>query len=104
MVWYTLRTPYPLWEGKSELGTPNQKITLAMNELLPPRPPVGKLLTAEQIVETLFDPGARPTAKWLRRQARAKRFPSVSFGHLIFFDLETSRAFVRDSLSKTRRF
>ena len=63
-----------------------------------------KLLTAEQIVEALFDPGARPSAKWLRRQARAKHFPCVSFGHLLFFDLETSRAFVRESLSKSHRF
>ncbi len=51
----------------------------------------GKLVCAEQLLEQLFDPGAKPSVRWLRTQTRAKAIPHVRIGHLVFFDVEMVR-------------
>ncbi len=52
----------------------------------------GKLVNAVQLLEQLFDEGARPSMRWLRQQTKAKAIPHVRIGHLVFFDLEMVRA------------
>lgn len=51
----------------------------------------GKLVCAQQLLDELFDPGARPSLRWLRSQTKAKAIPHVRIGHLVFFDLEMVR-------------
>jgi len=55
----------------------------------------GKLVTAEQMLDSVFDPGARPSIRWLRTQTKAKAIPFVRIGHLVFFDVDL----VRESLA-----
>ena len=57
---------------------------MLMNELTL----TGKLVNAEQLLDALFDPEARPSLRWLRTQTKAKTIPYVRLGHLIFFDVE----------------
>jgi hypothetical protein len=52
----------------------------------------GKLVTAQQLLDAVFDPGARPSVRWLRSQTKAKAIPHVRIGHLVFFDVEMVRA------------
>ncbi len=52
----------------------------------------GKLVCAQQLLEQLFDPGARPSVRWLRTQTKSKSIPHVRIGHLVFFDVEMVRA------------
>ena len=52
----------------------------------------GKLLNAEQLLEALFTPEARPSMRWLRTQTKSRAIPFVRIGHLVFFDLEMVRA------------
>ena len=56
----------------------------------------GKLVTAQQLLDDLFDPGARPSIRWLRSQTKAKSIPHIRIGHLVFFDVEM----VRTALAK----
>lgn len=51
----------------------------------------GKLVGAEQLLDQLFDPGAKPSLRWLRTQTKAKSIPYVRIGHLVFFDVEMVR-------------
>jgi hypothetical protein len=51
----------------------------------------GKLLNAQQLLEALFEPEARPSIRWLRTQTKAKAIPYVRIGHLIFFDAQMVR-------------
>lgn len=51
----------------------------------------GKLVKAEQLLEALFAPEARPSMRWLWRQTKAKAIPFIRIGHLIFFDVELVR-------------
>lgn len=51
----------------------------------------GKLVTATQLLDQLFDPEARPSLRWLRTQTKAKAIPYVRIGHLVFFDVEIVR-------------
>jgi hypothetical protein len=62
-----------------------QKIT---NELAV----TGKLVSAHQLLEQLFDSNAKPSLRWLRTQTKAKAIPHVRIGHLVFFDVEMVRA------------
>ena len=55
----------------------------------------GKLVCAEQLLDQVFDPGARPGVRWLRSQAKAKAIPHVRIGHLVFFDV----VLVREALA-----
>jgi len=59
-----------------------------MNELVVS----GKLVSAEQLLELLFDEKSRPSLRWLRGQTKAKVIPHIRIGHLVFFDLEMVRA------------
>lgn len=52
----------------------------------------GKLVSAEQLLDALFDRQCRPSIRWLRTQTKAKAIPFVKIGHLIFFDVELVRA------------
>ena len=51
----------------------------------------GKLVKAEQLLEALFAPEARPSVRWLWTQTKAKAIPFVRIGHLVFFDVELVR-------------
>ena len=51
----------------------------------------GKLVSAEQLLDLLFDEGCRPSMRWLRTQTKSKAIPFVRIGHLVFFDLEMVR-------------
>ena len=51
----------------------------------------GKLVRAEQLLDTLFDPQCRPSMRWLRTQTANKVIPMVRIGHLCFFDVEMVR-------------
>lgn len=63
-----------------------------------------RLLNAEQLLEALFEPDARPSTRWLRMQTKAKSIPFIRIGRLIFFDLEMVRAsLARRNLVRLRR-
>ena len=51
----------------------------------------GKLVTAQQLLDEVFDPGARPSIRWLRTQTKVKSIPHIRIGHLVFFDVEMVR-------------
>lgn len=55
-----------------------------------------KLVSAEKLLETLFEPDCRPSLRTVRRWQRARVIPYVKIGSLVFFDLEK----VRESLSR----
>jgi len=58
-----------------------------------PQPPLtGKLVCSEQLLDALFDPGCRPSVRWLRNQVRAGVVPEVKIGHLCFFDVPAVKA------------
>ena len=74
---------------------------MLMNELTL----TGKLVNAEQLLDALFDPEARPSLRWLRTQTKAKTIPYVRLGHLIFFDVEMVRsALASKNLVRHRMF
>ena len=51
----------------------------------------GRLVSAEQLLDQLFAPEAKPSVRWLRSQTKAKSIPFIRIGHLVFFDLEMVR-------------
>lgn len=51
----------------------------------------GKLVGAEQLLDQLFDPEARPSIRWLREQTKARAIPFIRIGHLVFFDVDMVR-------------
>lgn len=55
----------------------------------------GKLVNADQLLDEIFDPTAKPSLRWLRTQTKAKSIPHVRIGHLVFFDV----AMVRTALA-----
>ena len=57
----------------------------------------GKLVSAEQLLDQLFDPQCRPSLRWLRSQTNSKAIPYIRIGHLVFFDLEMVRAALADT-------
>jgi hypothetical protein len=52
----------------------------------------GRLVSAEQLLDQVFDPSCKPSLRWLRTQTKARAIPFVRIGHLIFFDVELVRA------------
>ena len=52
----------------------------------------GKLVSAEQLLDELFDPKCKPSLRWLRSQTKARAIPFIRIGHLVFFDLEMVRS------------
>ena len=50
-----------------------------------------KLVCAQQLLDQLFDPAAKPSLRWLRAQTKAKSIPHVRIGHLVFFDVHMVR-------------
>ena len=63
----------------------------------------GKLVNAEQLLDEIFDPGSRPSIRWLRSQTKAKTIPFVRIGHLIFFDVALVRIVLADKNLVRRR-
>lgn len=51
----------------------------------------GKLVNAQELLQALFTPEARPSIRWLWSQTKARRIPFVRIGHLVFFDVEMVR-------------
>ena len=47
----------------------------------------GKLVTAKQLLEEVFETEAMPSLRWLRTQTKNKAIPFVRIGHLVFFDI-----------------
>lgn len=56
-----------------------------------------KLVDADGLLNSLFDPSCRPSLRWLRQQQKARSVPYVRIGRLIFFDVEA----VRNALTET---
>lgn len=52
----------------------------------------GKLVSAEQLLDQLFDPQCKPSLRWLRAQTKAKSIPHIRIGHLVFFDVDMVRS------------
>lgn len=52
----------------------------------------GKLVSAEKLLDQVFDENCKPSIRWLRTQTKAKAIPFVRIGHLIFFDVEMVKA------------
>ena len=52
----------------------------------------GKLVSAERLLEELFEPTSRPSLRWLRSQTRSKSIPHIRIGHLVFFDVDMVRS------------
>ena len=52
----------------------------------------GKLVSAEQLLEQLFDPDCKPSLRWLRSQTKSKAIPFIRIGHLVFFDMDMVRS------------
>ncbi len=53
--------------------------------------PHPQLVRGEQLLEMLFDEGARPTMRWLRDQQKARTIPHMKIGRLVFFNPEQVR-------------
>ena len=49
-------------------------------------------MDAEQLLDQLFTPEARPSIRWLREQTKARAIPFFRIGHLVFFDVDMVRA------------
>lgn len=56
-----------------------------------------KLINAQQLLEVIFTPEARPSLRWLREQTKNANIPYVRIGHLVFFDEEMVRAKLAES-------
>jgi len=67
-----------------------------------------KLVTAERLLEALFDEQSRPSLRWLRQMQKQRVIPYYKLGHLVRFDVEDVRAALQEercvrSRSTTRR-
>ena len=51
----------------------------------------GKLVSAGQLLDALFDPDCKPSLRWLRTQTKSKAIPHIRIGHLVFFDVDMVR-------------
>ncbi|MDP0499364.1 MAG: hypothetical protein Q7P63_04610 [Verrucomicrobiota bacterium JB022] len=56
-----------------------------------------KLVDAQGLLEALFEPGCRPSVRWLRQMQAQRTIPYIKIGHLVRFDVEQ----VRDALRAT---
>lgn len=50
-----------------------------------------KLVSADRLLDLLFDEQSRPSLRWIRYQQKARAIPFVKVGRLVFFDLEQVR-------------
>ena len=50
-----------------------------------------KLVTAERLLELLFDEAGRPSLRWLREQQARKAIPYIKIGRRVFFDVAQVR-------------
>jgi len=50
-----------------------------------------RLVDGPKLLEVLFEPGSRPSLRWLRKMQREKRLPFIKIGHLVRFDVEDVR-------------
>ena len=51
-----------------------------------------KLVSAQTLLDEVFDTNCKPTVRWLRNQTKSKAIPHIRIGHLVFFDVEMVRA------------
>jgi hypothetical protein len=63
-----------------------------------------KLVNADQLLEALFTPEARPSKRWIREQTHLRSIPFVRIGRLIFFDVELVRAHLSGKMFGRGRF
>jgi hypothetical protein len=63
-----------------------------------------KLVNADQLLEALFTPEARPSKRWIREQTNLRTIPFVRIGRLIFFDVELVRAHLAGKMIGRRHF
>jgi hypothetical protein len=63
-----------------------------------------KLVNADQLLEALFTPEARPSKRWIREQTNRRSIPFVRIGRLIFFDVELVRAHLAGKMFGHVRF
>lgn len=63
-----------------------------------------KLVTAEQLLELLFTPEAKPSLRWLRNQTKAKSIPFVKIGHLVFFEPDMVRETLKNRFLVRSRY
>jgi hypothetical protein len=64
----------------------------------------GKLVNADQLLDALFTPEARPSKRWIREQTTSRSIPFVRIGRLIFFDVEVVRAHLAAKMSVRIRY
>jgi len=57
-----------------------------------------KLVTAERLLEALFDEQSRPSLRWLRKMQAQRTIPYFKIGHLVRFDVNA----VREALLEER--
>ena len=50
-----------------------------------------RLVDGPKLLEVLFDPGSRPSLRWLRKMQSEKRIPFIKIGHLVRFDVDEVR-------------
>lgn len=54
-----------------------------------------KLVNSEQLLEMLFEEGARPSMSWLRGQRRRKAIPFLKIGGKVLFEPAQVREMLR---------
>lgn len=57
---------------------------------------IEKLVTGNQLLDTLFEADSRPTLRWLRYQQQRRTVPFIKIGHLVRYNPER----VREAWSK----
>ena len=88
----------PSGEGRGNRGTAAQRAprpvrkVCSMKNVTNELVVKGKLVSAQQLLDQLFDPACRPSLRWLRSQTKSKAIPHIRIGHLVFFDLDMVRA------------
>jgi hypothetical protein len=60
-----------------------------------------QFVSAEVLLETLFDKRSRPSMKWLRLRQKSGQIPSVKIGRLVFFDPDHVKEELQLSQSRT---
>ncbi len=50
------------------------------------------LVNADELLETLWKPNSRPSARWLRDRTLSGEVPCVKLGGLVFYSVEQVRA------------
>ena len=65
--------------------------------------PESKLVTANRLLELLFDEVGRPSLRWLRKQQARKTIPYIKIGRRVFFDVPQVRLALQDHFTISQR-